>query len=210
MTYAELTQILQDYAENAETTYVANIDNFIQSAEEAIVRKVKVPSSRVEDYTTMTASSQFLDTPSGFLSPYYMYVVNGTDSVFLLNRDADFIRSAYPDPASEGVPKVYALYDEDSFIVAPTPDDNYTVRMGYYKIPTSLTAGASSGTTWISNNAENALLYGSLMFASSYLKEDADTMADIEKKFADSIQDAVKLVQGDQKRDSYLYGEERI
>ena len=207
MTYAELTQMVQDYTQNAETTFVANIDNFIQSAEEDIARTVRVPNSRTEDYTTFTASSQFLDTPTNFLAPNYMFVVNGSSSTFLMNRDADFIRSAYPDPTSEGVPKVYALYDENSFIVAPTPDSAYTVRLGYYTKPTSLTAGSD---TWISTNAENALLYGTLLHAAVYMKEDQDVVQNYEKKYAEAVQEAVKLVKGSLKRDSYMYGEDRI
>lgn len=180
MNYAELTQALQDYLETNETSFVASIPTFVRQAEERIYRSVQIPELRKNVTANMTAGNQYLARPSDFLSVFSLAVVDGSgDYMYLYDKDVNFIREAYPRASTQGVPKYYAQFDGDqvgtegNFILGPTPNANYAVELHYYFDPPSI---VDTSTSWLGDNAETALLYGSLVEAYTYLKGDADML----------------------------------
>lgn len=181
MNYAELTQALQDYLETSETSFVSNIPTFVRQAEERIYRSVQIPELRKNVVGNLTAGNRYLARPADFLSAFSIAVISAAGEYsYLLDKDMSFIREAYPNPSVQGVPKYYAQYDGDiptatgNFIVGPTPNTGYQVELQYYYDPPSI---VTAGTSWLGDNAETALLYGSLIEAYTYLKGDADMIA---------------------------------
>lgn len=181
MNYTQLTQALQDYLETQETSFVSNIPTFVQQAEERIYRSVQIPELRKNATAATTAGNQYLARPSDFLSVFSMAVVDGSGNYnYLYDKDVNFIREAYPSASTQGTPKYYAQFDGDqtgvtqgNFILGPTPSGAFTVELHYYYDPPSI---VSTGTSWLGDNAETALLYGSLVEAYTYLKGDADML----------------------------------
>lgn len=181
MNYAQLTQALQDYLETTETSFVANIPMFVQQAEERIYRTVQIPELRKNATGTLTSGVPYLARPSDFLSVFSLAVIDGDgDYTYLYDKDVNFIREAYPRAATQGLPKYYAQFDGDqigtsegNFILGPTPDAAYSVELHYYYDPPSI---VTTSTSWLGENAETALLYGSLVEAYTYLKGDADML----------------------------------
>lgn len=181
MNYAELTQALQDYLETTETSFVANIPMFVKQAEERIYRSVQIPELRKNATGRLTSGVPYLARPSDFLSVFSLAVIEADgDYVYLYDKDVNFIREAYPRASTTGVPKYYAQFDGDrtgvsegNFILGPTPNAAYSVELHYYYDPPSIVV---TSTSWLGENAETALLYGSLVEAYSYLKGDADML----------------------------------
>lgn len=193
-TFAQLKTALQDYTENTETSFVNNLSLFIRTAEERILKSVQLSLFRKNDLGTASIGNKFLRMPSGFLAPYSLSlrtvtnpVDNGSDYVFVEFKDVSFVQTYTPDSATTGVPKYYATFDVNNFILAPTPNVNYTAELHYLYRPASLTAGADSGTTWLSENAELSLLYGSLIEAYIFMKGEQDIMAMYDKRFQESL-----------------------
>ena len=209
-TFTTLKQAIQDYTENTETTFVNNLSRFILQAEERIYRSISVPDLRKVVTASLVASQRFLSKPSDFLNTYSIAVVQSDNSYkFLLEKDPSFIREAYPTTATTGVPEYYANHSSTEFILAPTPSSTLTVQLHYAYDPESITV-ASSGTSWLGDNAEAALLYASLIEAYIFMKGDADILQMYENKYQDSISQLSNLVEGRLKRDSYRDGEPRI
>ena len=175
-TLATLKTAIQDYADNSETSFVTNLPNFIKAAEEKIFKSIDLDIFRKNVTSAFTSSDSFLTVPSDYLASFSLQITTSGSEDFLLQKDVNFIREYAPSSSTTGVPKYYARFDEDNFIVAPTPNSNYTLQLNYYFRPASLTAGADSGTTWISTNAPFALLYGSLVEASIFMKSEPDTI----------------------------------
>jgi len=181
MNYTQLTAALQDYLETQETSFVSNIPTFVRQAEERIYRSVQIPELRKNATAATTSGNQYLARPSDFLSVFSLAVVDDSGNYsYLYDKDVNFIREAYPGPATQGLPKYYAQFDGDqtgvsegSFILGPTPDSNYTVELHYYYDPPSI---VDTGTSWLGTNAEAALLYGSLVEAYTYLKGEPDML----------------------------------
>ena len=209
-TFTTLKQAIQDYTENTETTFVNNLARFIVQAEERIYRSVAVPDLRKVVTASLVASQRFLSKPADFLNTYSIAVVQ-TDNTykFLLEKDPSFIREAYPTVASTGVPEYYANHSSTEFILAPTPSSTLTIQLHYAYDPESITV-ASSGTSWLGDNAETALLYASLIEAYIFMKGDADILQMYETKYQDAIAQLSNLVEGRLKRYSYRDGEPRI
>ena len=182
MTYTELQTLIKNYLENAETTFVGDLPQIIKQAEERILKSVKLPNFRKNATGALTAGNQFLSTPSDFLDNFSLAVTVNNNMDFLYFRDVNFIREAFPNTTLQGVPKHYGLYDDNSFIVAPVPDQNYSVELHYFYRPASITAGAGNETTWLSTNASNALLYGCLVEAYIYMKGSPELQAEYEKR----------------------------
>lgn len=209
-TFTTLKQAIQDYTENTETTFVNNLSRFILQAEERMYRSISVPDLRKVVTASLVASQRFLSKPSDFLNTYSIAVVQSDNSYkFLLEKDPSFIREAYPTTATTGVPEYYANHSSTEFILAPTPSSTLTVQLHYAYDPESITV-ASSGTSWLGDNAEAALLYASLIEAYIFMKGDADILQMYENKYQDSISQLSNLVEGRLKRDSYRDGEPRI
>lgn len=180
MNYPELSQSLQDYVESAETSFVASIPTFIRQAEERIYRTVQIPELRKNVVGSITAGNRYLARPDDFLSAFSIAVISATgEYTYLIDKDMNFIREAYPSPDTQGVPRYYAQFDGDiptatgNFLLGPTPEDAYQVELQYYYDPPSI---VDAGTSWLGENAETALLYGSLVEAYTYLKGEADLL----------------------------------
>lgn len=193
MNYTQLTQALQDYLETSETSFVSNIPTFVRQAEERIYRSVQIPELRKNATATLTSGNQYLARPSDFLSVFSIAVIDGDGGyTYLYDKDVNFIREAYPNPTTTGVPKYYAQFDGDqtgvtqgNFILGPTPNAAYTVELHYYYDPPSI---VDTGTSWLGDNAEAALLYGSIVEAYSYLKGEADMLQLYSTRYAEAMQ----------------------
>ena len=206
-TYTELKQAIQDYAENDETSFVTNLPLFIQQAEERILKSVQLNLFRKNVSGGMSSSNKYLACPSDFLAPFSLsFVNNSSDSVFLDFKDTDFVQSFNPDSSTTGSPRFYGVFDVDNFVLAPTPDTSYTVELHYYYRPASLTSLAGTGTTWLSENASIAMLYGGLIEAYIYMKGEQDMMALYEKRFAEAIMGMKMLGESKEVTDEYRTG----
>ena len=205
MNYTELTQAIKDYCENDETTFVNNIPVFVKNAEKYIYNNVRLPAFRKNSTANATASNKYLATPTDFLSVFELAVIK-TDGLYeyLLPKDVSYIRQNYPDPTYTALPKYYALFDDTTFILAPTPDSGYSFELHYKYRPASLTAGADSGTTWLSTNAPDALLYGTLVEAATFLKV-PEEVAQYEQRFGQAIAAIKDLGEGYGAKDEYRY-----
>ena len=205
-TYATLKTAIQDYADNAETTFVNNLPNFIKATEEKIFKSIDLEIFRKNVTSALTSSDQFLTVPSDLLAPFSLQITASGSESFLLQKDVNFLREYTPNSSTTGLPKYYARFDQDNFILAPTPNSNYAVELHYYYRPTSLTAGAESGTTWLSTNAPFALLYGSLVEAYFFMKGEADVLAQYEKNFTFYLSRLKDLGEARENTDGYRAG----
>ena len=219
MNYAELTQAIEDYTENYETSFIANIPVFVQQAEQRIFNSVQFPSIRKNVTGVVSTTSNYLAAPDDYLATYSLAVVDATGAYeYLLNKDVNFIRQAYPDPTETGLPRYYALFgptvsgstltDELTFIIGPKPDANYTVELHYYYYPESITV-AADGRTWLGDNFDSVLLYASLVEAYTYMKGEADMMQLYNTKFMEALALAKRLGDGMERQDAYRSGQFR-
>jgi len=203
-TYTTLKTAIQDYLQTTETSFVTNLPTFITQAEERILRTVQLPDFRKNVTGTLTSGDQYLAMPSDFLSQYSLAIDN-TGYEYLLFKDANFIRESFPSSTTQGVPKYYGIFDDANFIIGPTPNANFDVELHYLYKPASITTDPS-GTSWLGDNAENALLYGSLIEAYVYLKGDPDMMSLYQSKFDESLAQLKILGEGFNTTDNYRSG----
>ena len=219
MNYAALVVAISDYTENTFQTVDVNL--FITQAEQRIYNSVQFPSLRKNVNGVLATSNKYLACPSDFLAPYSLaiYPASGTgDYTYLLNKDVNFMREAYPNPASTGSPKYYALFgpavsgsvisNELTFILGPTPDAAYNAELHYYYYPESITT-ASSGQTWLGDNFDSVLLYGSLVEAYTYMKGETDMMGLYNQKYMEALALAKRLGDGMERQDAYRNGQYR-
>ena len=205
-TYAQLKTAIQDYTENTETSFVTNLATFIRGAEDRIFKLVDLEIFRKNATSALTQGDPYLSVPSDYLSSFSLSVTNSSSKEFLLQKDVNYIQEYNPNPATTGAPKYYAFFDKDNFIMAPTPDSNYAVELHYYYRPASLTAGSDSGTTWLSDNAPNALLYGSLVEAYIFMKGEQDMLQMYEKHFTEAMTRIKDLAEARENSDAYRRG----
>ena len=203
MTYSELKSLIQNYLQNTETTFVSDLPNLIKQAEERILKTINLPVFKKNVSGTLTTGNQYLSTPSDFLDNFSLSYTDTNAQTFLLYKDVNFIREAYPKATTIGIPKHYALFDDTTFIVGPTPSSDFVVELHYFYRPASITAGADSGTTWLSTNAINALLYGTLLESYVYMKGEPDLMAQYERRFLEALARLKNLGEGDNTVDTY-------
>jgi len=203
MTYSELKSLIQNYLQNTETTFVSDLPNLIKQAEERILKTVNLPVFKKNVSGTLTTENQYLSTPSDFLDNFSLSYTNTNAQTFLLYKDVNFIREAYPNATTTGTPKHYALFDDTTFIVGPTPSSDFIVELHYFYRPASITAGTDSGTTWLSTNAINALLYGTLLESYVYMKGEPDLMVQYERRFLEALARLKNLGEGDNTVDTY-------
>lgn len=206
-TFTTLKQAIQDYTQNEETTFVNNLSVIITQAEDRILKSVQLPDFRKNSTGVMTSGNQYLSAPSDFLSPYSL-AVNNTGYEYLLFKDANFIREAYPQSSVQGTPKFYGIFTDASFILGPTPDSNYAVELHYFYKPESITV-ASSGTSWLGDNAESSLLYGCLVEAYTFMKGDPDMMQLYGGRYEDALAKLKALGEGYSTTDNYRSGSVR-
>ena len=218
MNYTQLVAEIQAYTQNYETDFVANIPTFVEQAETRVYNTVQIPALRKNVTGVTTDGNKYLSCPSDFLSVFSMAVIDGSSNYeYLLNKDVNFLRAAYPNPNTEGLPKYYALFgptvtnstitDELSFILAPTPDAAYDVELHYYYYPESI---VTAGTSWLGDNYDPVLLYGSLVEAYIFMKGEADMMAVYEKKYQDALMQLNRLGTGLERGDAYRDGQAKI
>jgi hypothetical protein len=205
-TYDSLKQAIQDYTENSETTFVSNLPVFIRAAEERILKNVQLNLFMRNQVGTMTANNQYLGAPSDFLAPFSITVTVSGKKQFLEFKDLSFIEEFNPDYTVTGVPRYYAQFDVGNFIVAPTPDQDYSVEVQYLFRPASLTSGAGTGTTWLSDNADLSLLYGSLVEAYIFMKGEQDIMAQYNQRFTESLTGLKMLGEAKETTQDYRVG----
>jgi hypothetical protein len=235
VTYTELFTAVKNYLQNdfptntwtnvAGTGVITSngtnqINFFIQQAEERVYNTVQIPALRKNVTGVTTDGNKYLSCPSDFLSVFSMAVIDGDDNYeYLLNKDVNFIRAAYPNPNDQGLPRYYALFgptvtnntitDELSFILGPTPDAAYDVELHYYYYPESITV-AADGRTWLGDNYDPVLLYGSLVEAYTFLKGEQDMTAQYEKKYQEALMQLNRLGTGLERGDAYRDGQAKI
>jgi hypothetical protein len=220
MDYSQLTQAIISYAESSEPEFVANIPVFVKNAEQRIYNSVQLSYLRKNVTGNASVGNKYLSTPSDFLSVYSVAVIklNG-DYEYLLNKDVNFIRQAYPSASDVGVPKYYAIFgptttagsppvltNELSLILGPTPDAIYSIELHYFFYPESI---VTAGTTWLGDNFDTALLYGALREASIFQKGEADVVAMYEQKYMESMALLKQLGDGKERQDAYRSGQVR-
>lgn len=206
MTYGELKQAIQDYTENDETSFVNNLPLFIRLAEERILKSVQLNLFQKNQAGSMTDGNQYLAAPSDFLAPFSLSITANGDTEFLLFKDLDFAQTYTPDPSTKAQPKYYAQFDVDNFLIAPTPDADYTVDIHYLYRPASLTSGADSGTSWLATNAEITLLYASLIEAYTFMKGDANLMQMYNQRYMEALSRLKNLGEAQEPIDEYRLG----
>jgi hypothetical protein len=217
MNYAQLTAAIIAYTENQDASFAAEVPVFIRQAEQRIYNTVQLANLRKNVTGNLTANNKYLQCPSDFLSTYSLAVVDGTGAyTYLQNKDVNFIRQVYPTPTYTALPKYYAIFgprsdneDELTFIVGPTPDAAYTVELHYYYYPESITV-AANGQTWLGDNFDSALLYGSLIEAYTYMKGEADMMALYNQKYLEAVALLKNLGDAKQRGDAYRDGQVKL
>ncbi len=214
MNYTQLKAAIIAYTENQDASFEAEIPVFVQQTEQRVYNSVQFPSLRKNVTGTITANNKYLGCPDDFLAPYSLAVIDALGAYeYLLNKDVNFIRQAYPTPTSTGTPKYYALFgpqtndpNELSFILGPTPDASYGVELHYFYYPTSI---VDAGTSWLGDNFDSVLLYGSLIEAYTYMKGEQDMMTLYNQKFMEALALAKRLGDGMERQDAYRSGQFR-
>jgi hypothetical protein len=207
MNYTELKTQIWEYLQTDDTGLGGLTDTIIRQAEERIVRSVQLPYFRKNVTGTGTANNKYLATPSDFLSAYSLAVITSGDETYLLPKDVAFIREAYPSATAVGVPKYYGIFDENTFILGPTPGVSYDFELHYYYEPASI---VDTGTSWLGDNAENALLYSCLVEGYTVLKGDPDLMKMYMDRYNDALTQLKTLGEGRDRTDTYRNGETRV
>ena len=207
MTYSELVAAINSYSENSFDT--TDVNTFIEQAEQRIFNTVQLPDLRRNQVGNTTSGNKYLTTPSDWLSTYSLAVVDSNNEyTYLINKDVNFIRESFPDTDSAfyGKPEYYAIFDDNTFILGPTPDDNYTVELHYFYYPTSI---VTAGTSWLGDNFDTALFYGSLLEAATYLKAEPDVIANYTQRYTEALSMLKQLGDGKDRRDAYRSGQAR-
>jgi len=209
MNYTQLVAEIQNYTENQFTTTVVN--TFITQAEQRIYNTVQLPALRKNVTGTTTSGNKYLAMPTNWLATFSLAVINANNEyLYLLNKDVNYIRQSFPDTDSDfyGVPQYYAVFDNTSFILGPTPDANYNVELHYFYYPESITTTVS-GTTWLGDNFSSTLLYGSLLEAYTYMKGEADVIANYKARYDEAMMLLKQLGDGKDRQDAYRSGQVR-
>jgi hypothetical protein len=217
VTYTELVNAITSYTQNYEADFVANIPTFVKQTETRVYNTVQIPALRKNVTGVTTNGNKYLSCPADFLSVFSMAVIDGGNYEYLLNKDVNFMRAAYPSASTTGLPKYYALFgptvanniitDELSFILAPTPDAAYSVELHYYYYPETI---VTANRTWLGDNYDPVLLYGSLVEANIFMKGEQDMMAYYEKKFQDALGQLNRLGSGLERGDAYRDGQYKM
>ena len=209
-TLSTLKTAVQDYLETDETTFVNNLNNFILQAEERILKSVQLPDQRKNVQGNVTSSNRFLATPNDFLAPFSLAVISSNTYDYLDLKHNSFIKEYISSTTTTGKPRYYAIFDQGSFEVAPVPDSNYSVELHYLAKPASLTAGSDSGTTYLSTDAPDTLLYGCLLEGAIFLKLPPDDINAYETRFKESLMRLKNIGEGRDTRDEMRYDSLRI
>lgn len=206
MNYAQLVAAVEDYTENSFA--VADMNTFIKEAEQRIYNSVQLPALRKNVTGNTTANNKYLACPSDWLATFSLAVIDLTsgDFEYLLNKDVNFIREAYPSPSYTGKPEYYAQFDQNTFILGPTPNAAYSMELHYFYYPESI---VTAGTSWLGDNFDSVLLYGALLEAYTYMKGDTDVMTYYKQRYDEAMQLLKQLGDGKNRRDAYRSGQVR-
>lgn len=215
MKYTDLVTAIQNITENFETTFVNSIPMFVRQAEQRVYNTVLFPALRKNVTATLTISNKYLPCPSDYLATSALAVIDATGAyTYLLNRDANFIREAYPTPTSVGLPTYYALFGPRStseraftFILGPTPDQAYGMELHYFYYPSSI---VDAGNSWLGDNFDAVLLYGALVEAAVFMKAEQDIYMAYDSRFKEALAMATRLGEGLERGDTYRSGEPRV
>jgi len=205
-TYAQLQTAIQDFTDNSETSFVNNLPVFIRSCEDRILTVVDLELFRKNAVAQLTIGDPYLNVPTDYLAPFSLQITTANYKEFLELKDVNYLQEYYNSINAPATPKYYGIFDVDNFILSPTPNLAYDVELHYYYKPTSITAGLPAGTTWLSENAPNALLYGSLVEAYTYMKGEQDMMQLYEQRFMQEIQRLKDLAEARENSDAYRRG----
>lgn len=184
MNYTELSTAIQNYCNNNETTFVATIPTFVKQAENRIYRKVNLPVNYKNSSSALTATINTFSVPDDFLVPVQLLITSGNDKYSLEFRDKSFLNQAYPDTTVTGLPEYYCIFNSTTIEVSPTPDQDYAIDLYYYGKPDSI---VTAGTTWLGNNADEVLMYGSLIEAYTFMKGDADMLGLYQQRYNEAL-----------------------
>ena len=220
MNYAQLSATIQAYSESDEPLFVENIPVFVQASEQRIYNSVQLSYLRKNVTGSVTPSNKYLSAPTDFLSVYSVAIIKANGEYeYLLNKDVNFIRQAYPSPTDTGLPKYYAIFgptttggnppeltNEMSFLLGPTPDIGYSVELHYFFYPESI---VTAGTTWLSDNFDTALLYGAMREAAIFQRQEPDVVANYEAKYQETLMLLKQLGDGKERQDAYRSGQVR-
>jgi len=204
-TLSTLKTAIGDYLESSETTFTNNLDNFIKESEDRILKLVEITDQRKNVQATGSSSNRFLAVPTDFLAPMSLAIVQSNSYDYLDLKHPSFLREYSPTTTATGKPKYYAIFSQESFSLSPVPDAAYTFELHYLHKPASLTAGSDSGTTILSTDHPDALLYGSLVEGAVFLKESADVVGNFELRFKEAVERMRNLSSGRETRDEYRY-----
>ena len=206
MNYASLKKANQSYVENEFTTTDINV--FITQAEQRVFNTVQIANLRKNVTGALTEDKQYLTLPTDWLDTFSLAVLDGSSNYsYLVNKDVNFIREAYPAAGSnKGLPQYYALFDDTSLILGPTPDSGYTMELHYYYYPTSIT---TANTSWLGDNFDSVLLYGSILEAYTFMKGEPDVMAEYQKRYDASLAMLKELAEYKNRNDTYRAGQGR-
>jgi hypothetical protein len=223
MNYQQLFETIKGYVENdfpdtqwtdsagtgtVTLTSTEQVNVFIVNAEERIFNAVQLLDLRKNVTGNCTANNKYLSTPTDWLASYSMAAIDSDGNYeYLLNKDVNYIRAAYPNPNSTGLPTHYAYFDENSFILGPTPDQNYLIELHYFYYPESIT---TAGTTWLGDNFESALLYGSLLEAYTFMKGEQDVIAGYQNRYTEAMALLKQLGDGKNRQDQYRTQQIRV
>jgi hypothetical protein len=222
MNYAQLFETIKGYVENdfpntswtdstgsgtVTLTSTEQINTFIQQAEQRIFNTVQLLDLRKNVTGNVTSGNKYLSVPTDWLANFSLAVIDGDGNYeYLLNKDVNFIRQAYPNPNDTGLPYCYAYFDENSYILGPTPDANYAVELHYFYYPTSI---VTAGTSWLGDNFDSALLYGALLEAYTFMKGEPDVLAGYQKRYEEAMGLLKQLGDGKNRQDMYRSGQVR-
>jgi hypothetical protein len=215
MNYTQLVSAIKGFAENdfpltaGSFTSTDQINTFIKQAEQRVYNIVQLPALRKNVTGNTTSGNKYLACPTDWLATFSLAVINANNEYhYLLNKDVNFIRESYPDTdaAFYGEPQYYAIFDQNTFILGPTPDANYAAELHYFYYPPSI---VSTGTSWLGDNFDSVLLYGSLVEAAAFMKSDADTVAIYSGRFDNAMALLKQLGDGKDRRDAYRNGQVR-
>jgi hypothetical protein len=224
MNYAELFETIKGYVENdfPDTTWTDStgsstvnftgteqINTFIQQAEQRIYNSAQLPVERANVVGSTTANNKYLNFPAGWLADFSLAVIDPTTGAqsYLYNKDVEYIREAFPVPTETGKPTHYAIFDNTTFILGPTPDASYNMEMHYYRYPTSI---VTAGTSWLGDNFSSVLLYGSLLEAYTFMKGEADVIQNYLGRYNEAMMQLKQLVEGKNRQDTYRTMQARV
>ena len=208
MNYTTLVALLQDYTQNSSSEFVSAIPEIVKLAEDRIYQSVQIPALKRNATSNFLSGNKYLASPTDFLAAYSMAVKSATGVYsYMLEKEVGYINEAFPNPSATGVPRFYALFNDATFVVSPTPNDFYEVELHYFYEPPSI---VDAGNSWLGDNTESVLFYGCLVEAYTYMKGDADLQALYRQRYDEALGRLKVLGEGQDKRDNFRLDLPRI